>query len=351
MESRTQDITRQTVIIASASFMLIAAAVGSGAFGGTSVSELQDGALSAQGSYLAPAGPAFSIWSLIYIGLIAYTVWQALPAQRADERQRAVGGWIAASMVLNGLWLVTAQFLSLPLTVLMIAAAARDPRPGDRDPRTLAARATWPERIVVDGANGLHFGWVTIATVANITAWLTQIAPESWAAQAEVWAVVVLAVVLVIGVAAAWSTGRIAPALATAWGLGLARRRSPDRRAREHRHRGRRDHRRRGAGRRGCVRGAAAPSGRSPSEPDSRAQSQLARLEPQLAPSSVCELRSGARCQVLWGGRADLAALSLTGLNCDMRCQLHRGRGMARGSGPARAPGVRAPAGSPSPTR
>lgn len=219
MESRTQDIARQSIIIASATFMLIAAAVGSGAFGGTSVSEMQDGALSAQGSYLAPAGPAFSIWSLIYLGLIAYTVWQALPPQRADERQRAVGGWIAASMILNGLWLVTAQFLSLPLTVLVIALLLA----------TLArvivilgrSRArTWPERIVVDGANGLHFGWVTIATVANTTAWFTQIAPAAWADQAEIWAVAVLAVVLVIGVASALVTRRIAPALATAWGLG-----------------------------------------------------------------------------------------------------------------------------------
>lgn len=218
MESRTQDIARQTATIASAVFMLIAAAVGSGAFGGTSVSELQDGALSAQGSYLAPAGPAFSIWSLIYLGLIAYTVWQALPGQRADERQRAVGWWIAATMILNGLWLVTAQFLSLPLTViviaLLLAALARViVILGRRRPRT------WSERIVVDGANGLHFGWVTIATVANTAAWLTQVAPVAWADQAEIWAVAVLVVVLVIGVASALLTKRIAPALATAWGL------------------------------------------------------------------------------------------------------------------------------------
>ncbi|WP_091229253.1 tryptophan-rich sensory protein [Microbacterium sp. 3J1] len=218
MESRTQDIARQIVIIASATFMLIAAAVGSGAFGGTSVSELQGGALSAEGSYLAPAGPAFSIWSLIYLGLIAYTVWQALPAQRTDERQRSVGWWIAATMILNGLWLVTAQFLSLPLTViviaLLLAALARViVILGRTRPRT------WPDRILVDGANGLHFGWVTIATVANTAAWFTQIAPAAWADQAEVWAVAVLAVVLVIGVASALVTKRIAPALATAWGL------------------------------------------------------------------------------------------------------------------------------------
>ncbi|MBT2474846.1 tryptophan-rich sensory protein, partial [Microbacterium sp. ISL-103] len=49
---------------------------------------------------------------------------------------------------------------------------------------------------------------------------LTQIAPASWADQADGGAVAVLAVVLVIGVASAIVTKRIAPALATAWGLG-----------------------------------------------------------------------------------------------------------------------------------
>ncbi len=218
MESRTRGIARQSLIIAAAVFMLIAAAVGGGAFGGASVDELQNGALSAQGSYLAPAGPAFSIWSLIYLGLIAYTVWQALPAQRQDARQEAVGGWIAASMVLNGLWLVTARYLTLWLTVLVIAALVAVLA------RVIVILGRFParnlvDRILTDGANGLHFGWVTIATVANTAAWLTQIAPSSWGEAADVWAVAVLAVVLVIGVAAAWSTGRIAPALATAWGL------------------------------------------------------------------------------------------------------------------------------------
>ncbi|MCK2029793.1 tryptophan-rich sensory protein [Microbacterium galbinum] len=218
MESQTKGIARQSLIIAAASFMLIAAAVGAGAFGGASVDDLQDGALSAQGSYLAPAGPAFSIWSLIYIGLLAYTVWQALPAQRADARQRAVGGWIAASMVLNGLWLVTARFLTLWLTVIVIALLVAVLA------RVIVLLGRFPaknlaDRILTDGANGLHFGWVTIATVANTAAWFTQIAPADWADQADVWAVAVLVVVAVIGVAAALVTGRIAPALATAWGL------------------------------------------------------------------------------------------------------------------------------------
>ncbi|MFS0853198.1 tryptophan-rich sensory protein [Microbacterium sp. 179-I 3D4 NHS] len=218
MESAKKDILRQSLIIAAATFMLIAAAVGGGAFGGESVDELQEGALSAQGSYLAPAGPAFSIWSLIYLGLLAYTVWQALPAQRADARQRAVGPWIAVSMVLNGLWLVTARYLTLWLTVLVIALLLATLA------RVIVLLGRFPaknlaDRILTDGANGLHFGWVTIATVANTAAWLTQIAPASWAEAADTVAVAVLVVVLVIGAAAAWLTGRLAPALATAWGL------------------------------------------------------------------------------------------------------------------------------------
>lgn len=218
MPRQKNDILRQVAMISAATFMLIAASIGSGAFGGTPVSALQDGALSAQGSYLAPAGPAFAIWSLIYLGLIAFTVWQALPGRRADERQRTAGGWIAASMVLNGLWLVTAQFGSLVMTVLVIAALlavlARVIVLLGRAP----ARG-WVERMLVDGVHGLHFGWVTIATVANTTAWLTRTVPDSWGRNAEVWAVSVLIVVLLITVASAWITRRVAPAVATAWGL------------------------------------------------------------------------------------------------------------------------------------
>ena len=218
MNSTGRDIARQATIIAAAVFMLIGAAVGGGAFGGEAVAELQNGALSAQGSYLAPAGPAFAIWSVIYLGLAAYTIWQALPAQRARTRQRTVGYWIAGSMVLNGLWLVTARYLNLIATVIVIAALlavlARIIVLLGRD------RASGPlELTLLDGVQGLHFGWVTIATVANTAAWLTQTVPAGLGRQADAWGIAVLVVVAVIGAASALLTRRLAPALATSWGL------------------------------------------------------------------------------------------------------------------------------------
>ena len=214
-----KDLARQIIVISAFCFMIVAAMVGTGLFGGTPVQALQDGALDQDGSYLAPARPAFSIWTAIYVGLFAYTVWQALPRQRSSERQRALGYLIAGTMALNGLWLVTAQFGSLGLTVLAIIVLLA--LLGVTFSRTVIEPADgWADRLLVDGVTGLHLGWVTLATVANITAWLTSIGPPEWEASADLWGVVVLIAVAVIGlgieIASRW---RLGPALALAWGL------------------------------------------------------------------------------------------------------------------------------------
>ncbi|MBZ4487572.1 tryptophan-rich sensory protein [Microbacterium sp. cx-55] len=214
-----RDLLRQITVLSATVFMLIAAMVGTGLFGGTAVQDLQGGALDEDGSFLAPAGPAFSIWSLVYLGLIAYAIWQALPAQRRNERQRVLGWGIALTEVLNGLWLVAAQFTTLPVTVLtiflLLAALSVVFRRTVERPRGSILDA-----ILVDGVTGLHLGWVTLASVANVSAWLTQIAPPEWVAGAEVWGLVVLVVVALVGSLLGWlSGGRLAPAAALAWGL------------------------------------------------------------------------------------------------------------------------------------
>lgn len=218
---RGADLARQIVVLSAVSFMLIAAVIGAGAFGNSAVEDQQGGALDTDGSYLAPAGPAFSIWSVIYLGLIAYAIWQALPRQRTNPRQRALGWLIALTMTLNGLWLVAARFGTLFLTVVVIvlllaalgwtfrvAVATREPRGGVVD------------SALIDGVTGLHLGWVTLATVANTAAWLTTVVPSSWEEGADAIGIAVLIVVALIGLAIAWrSSWRVAPALALAWGL------------------------------------------------------------------------------------------------------------------------------------
>ena len=47
--------------------------------------------------YFVPANYVFSIWGLIYLGLIAFAVFQALPAQRENPRLRRVGYLVRAA--------------------------------------------------------------------------------------------------------------------------------------------------------------------------------------------------------------------------------------------------------------
>ena len=219
--TRSRDLLRQVAVISAFCFMIVGDMVGIGAFGGTPIQDAVGGAFDPDASYLTPATGAFSIWSAIYLGLLAYTIWQALPAQRERPRQRALGWWIALTMVLNGGWLVTVQFAGIWATmvvlVLLLAALCVT---YVKVVRTREPGTGWVDGILIDGTTGLHLGWATLATVANLGAALTVTVPESSEGAADAVGILVLVAVTAIGVAlAAWSRWRIAPGLAIGWGL------------------------------------------------------------------------------------------------------------------------------------
>lgn len=213
------DRFRQVVITASAVFMIVGTLFGIGVFG-TRVEESAGGSLSATATLLAPAVRAFSIWSVIYTGLIAYVVWQWLPANTASTRARSIGWFAALSMVLNASWLLVTQVGWLWASVAVIVALVVTL--GLLMKRLGQTQAgTWFERIAVDGTFGLYLGWASVATAANITATLVASGINPGGLTAELIAVAVLAVAAGIGVVLAGVLGgRVGIAAAMAWGLG-----------------------------------------------------------------------------------------------------------------------------------
>jgi len=215
----TKDIVRQITVAASAVFALIGAFVGSGAAGGTPIQNAAGGALAADATLIAPATPAFSVWSVIYLGLIVYAVWQLLPGQSSAERHRRLGYWIAASLVLNAVWILSIQFdllpLSVPIIVVLLAVLVQAFLQAIAYPPTSVA-----DGIITDATIGLYLGWVCVATAANVTALLVASGFTGWGLPPELWSVVVVAVAAAVGVVLALvSRGRISPALTLAWGL------------------------------------------------------------------------------------------------------------------------------------
>ena len=205
------------ITLIGAAFAIAAAFFGSGALGGTPINQAAGGALSADATPLAPAGPAFSIWSVIYLGLAAYALWQLTRTARLSPRQRSLRPWALLSLLLNAAWIWTVQLGSLIASVAVILALLAVLI---RIMYVLGAPRTGGvvEQVLTDGAFGLYFGWVLVATFANTWAWLADSGVDAMREiPLGVVGIVVAAVVAVT--AAVLDGGRVAPALATAWGL------------------------------------------------------------------------------------------------------------------------------------
>ena len=212
------DRLRQVAVTVAEVFCVVGTLVGVGVIG-TRVAESSGGALAADATLLAPAGPAFSIWTPIYLGLAAYTVWQWLPTQASEPRHRAIGWLAAASMVLNATWLLVTQQGWIWVSVLVMAGLVVTL---GVLVRRLEQHQSYGhgETVVVDGTFGLYLGWVAVAACANVTAALVASGVDPGGYAGQLAAVVVLAVAAGVGVLLARRLGgRWAVAVAMAWGL------------------------------------------------------------------------------------------------------------------------------------
>jgi len=70
--------------------------------------------------FFVPAGYVFSIWGLIYLGLIAFAIYQALPSQRENPALRRIGYWFAMSCAVNIVWLFLWHYEFFPLTLVFM---------------------------------------------------------------------------------------------------------------------------------------------------------------------------------------------------------------------------------------
>ncbi|RUR01001.1 TspO/MBR family protein [Labedella endophytica] len=215
------DRTRQVVVVISAVVAIIGSFIGSGAVIGTPIQDQVGGALTADSTLIAPAGPAFSIWSVIYTGLIAYTIWQLFPKPAVSERNRRLGYPIVVTLLLNAAWILSVQagllWLSCIVIVILLAALLYT-FVGVVRTRTNGQGIV--ESIVLDGTMGLYLGWVSIATAANITAGLQTAGFDGFGLEPDVWGIVILVVAGIAGlVIALYGRGRLSPTASLAWGL------------------------------------------------------------------------------------------------------------------------------------
>ena len=173
--------------------------------------------------YFVPAGYVFSIWGVIYLGLIAFAIYQALPSQRDNPRLMRVGILFALSCVANVVWLFLWHYERFPLTLVAMLALLGFLigvylRLGIGREEVLGA-----ERWMVRAPFSIYLGWVSVATIANVTSLLDYLGWNGWGISEAVWAVVMLVIGAVLTTVVSLSRRDVAYALVIVWAFaGIA---------------------------------------------------------------------------------------------------------------------------------
>jgi benzodiazapine receptor len=173
--------------------------------------------------YFVPAGYVFSIWSLIYLGLTAFAIYQALPAQRTNPRLRRIRPTFVLSCVANIVWLflwhyeqfllTMAAMLTLLLALIVIYNQLRI--------GVLAVPRA--EKWFVHTPFSVYLGWITVATIANATVVLDYVNWSGWGIPAEGWTAVMLLVGVALAAAVKLTRGDNAFVLVLVWAFaGIA---------------------------------------------------------------------------------------------------------------------------------
>lgn len=145
-------------------------------------------------SLMTPAGYAFSIWSVIYTGLLGFAIFQLLPAQREDQTIKKLTGWYLLSCVLNSawifVWLSKAFWFSWIVIVALLVSLVRIYLILDAERTQRQGAAFW----WVVWPFSLYTAWVTVATVINTVIALKASGWQGGGISPEVWSILLIVI-------------------------------------------------------------------------------------------------------------------------------------------------------------
>ena len=135
--------------------------------------------------HITPAGYVFSIWGIIYLGLTAYVVLQALPKSRSSRAIRSLDWPFSLSCLFNMLWLIVWHHRLLAVSVVMMLGLLGSLMMAYVRLEDKHNEGAFPW--FVPKTFGVYLGWVGLATILNISIWLDSLgwtgaplAPQAW---------------------------------------------------------------------------------------------------------------------------------------------------------------------------
>jgi benzodiazapine receptor len=180
-----------------------------------------------------PAGLTFSIWGVIYLLLLLFTIAQARglfsAGQDGPEGTRQIGWLFALSSVANVAWLLLWHYELVGVSVLAMLVILGSLLAVYVRLRTGRTRTGSAERWLFRLPFSVYFGWITVATIANVTAFLVKAGWNGFGLRPEFWAVAVIIVAALITMAVLATRRDVGYSLVVLWALaGIVLKRSAD---------------------------------------------------------------------------------------------------------------------------
>ncbi|WP_298323072.1 tryptophan-rich sensory protein [uncultured Dokdonia sp.] len=169
-----------------------------------------------------PAGYAFSIWGVIFLMLLGYSLFQIRRAFFSKKESPFIvqtGWWFAIANFLNAAWVVAFTYDYIGLSVLimlgilssLILVISRTNMERWDAPIEVIGLVWWPICI--------YSGWIAVATIANFSAFFASIGWTGGPLNEVVWTMVMITIAVLINVLMVWMRNMREFALVAVWAL------------------------------------------------------------------------------------------------------------------------------------
>ncbi len=148
----------------------------------------------------APAGFTFSIWGLIYTLLLGFTVYQWIIRNRTDIQPilEKVQTYFILSSLFNTAWVFAWHYQIIPLSLLLIVGMLISLILINVQLRGTNLKK-W-DYVLIRLPFSIYFGWLTVATIANVTVLMVSLGWNGYSMFADLWTALVLLVGTAIGI-------------------------------------------------------------------------------------------------------------------------------------------------------
>jgi benzodiazapine receptor len=180
-----------------------------------------------------PAGFTFSIWGLIYLWLLVFVIYGLVSAFSKDPKKadwlKQIGPLFLVQALCNGAWIFAWHYQVIGLSLLIMLGILGSLIMMHRKLEIGVSQSENPVTFLVRTPIAIYLGWITVATVANVTTLLVDAGFQGGGVPEWIWAALVIGVATVITLLMQFRKGDFFHSMVVLWALfGIYSKRSED---------------------------------------------------------------------------------------------------------------------------